>query len=71
MRRWRRPGYEPVGPLPEQDRVWLVGGGSGHGFKHAPALGAYVADLLDEQRSADPWFAIDRREAAPAVESAT
>ena len=60
-----------VGPLPEQDRVWLVGGGSGHGFKHAPALGAYVADLLDEQRSTDPWFAIARSEVAPAVQSAT
>jgi len=23
--------------------VWLVGGGSGHGFKHGPALGEYVA----------------------------
>jgi monomeric sarcosine oxidase len=29
--------------LPEHDHVWLVGGGSGHGFKHGPALGEYVA----------------------------
>ncbi len=28
---------------PEMDNVWLVGGGSGHGFKHGPALGEYVA----------------------------
>jgi len=26
--------------------VWIVGGGSGHGFKHGPALGAHVADLV-------------------------
>lgn len=28
------------------DNVWLVGGGSGHGFKHGPALGAYVTDRV-------------------------
>lgn len=27
---------------PERENVWLVGGGSGHGFKHGPALGEYV-----------------------------
>jgi glycine/D-amino acid oxidase-like deaminating enzyme len=24
-----------------------MGGGSGHGFKHGPALGDYVADVLE------------------------
>jgi len=28
---------------PEFHNVWLVGGGSGHGFKHGPAVGEYVA----------------------------
>ena len=28
---------------PDFDNVWLAGGGSGHGFKHGPALGEYVA----------------------------
>jgi monomeric sarcosine oxidase len=28
---------------PAMPNVWLVGGGSGHGFKHGPALGEYVA----------------------------
>ena len=27
---------------PDFDNVWLVGGGSGHGFKHGPAVGEYV-----------------------------
>jgi glycine/D-amino acid oxidase-like deaminating enzyme len=28
---------------PELENVWLVGGGSGHGFKHGPSVGEYVA----------------------------
>ena len=31
---------------PEHERVWLVGGGSGHGFKHGPAMGELVAAAL-------------------------
>jgi monomeric sarcosine oxidase len=31
---------------PAQANVWLVGGGSGHGFKHGPAVGRYVADRV-------------------------
>ncbi|MGH9901389.1 MAG: FAD-dependent oxidoreductase, partial [Pyrinomonadaceae bacterium] len=29
---------------PAFSNVWIVGGGSGHGFKHGPALGLHVAD---------------------------
>jgi sarcosine oxidase len=32
---------------PTFDNVWLVGGGSGHGFKHGPSIGRYVMQLLD------------------------
>ena len=28
---------------PELTNVWIAGGGSGHGFKHGPAVGEYVA----------------------------
>jgi sarcosine oxidase len=28
---------------PDFTNVWLVGGGSGHGFKHGPSVGEYVA----------------------------
>ena len=31
---------------PEIENVWLVGGGSGHGFKHGPAVGEYVAGQI-------------------------
>ena len=33
---------------PAFENVWLVGGGSGHGFKHGPALGEYVAARVTE-----------------------
>jgi monomeric sarcosine oxidase len=33
---------------PAHDNVWLIGGGSGHGFKHGPALGEYVAERITQ-----------------------
>lgn len=31
---------------PEAQNVWIVGGGSGHGFKHGPVMGEMVADAV-------------------------
>jgi glycine/D-amino acid oxidase-like deaminating enzyme len=31
---------------PEAENVWVVGGGSGHGFKHGPVIGEMVADAV-------------------------
>jgi glycine/D-amino acid oxidase-like deaminating enzyme len=31
---------------PRMNNVWLLGGGSGHGFKHGPALGEMMAGLI-------------------------
>jgi sarcosine oxidase len=31
---------------PGLENVWIAGGGSGHGFKHGPMVGAYMADLV-------------------------
>jgi len=31
---------------PEMENVWILGGGSGHGFKNGPAVGEYVAGLI-------------------------
>jgi glycine/D-amino acid oxidase-like deaminating enzyme len=31
---------------PAMENVWLVGGGSGHGFKHGPAIGEMIGDLI-------------------------
>jgi sarcosine oxidase len=47
---------------PAFDNVWLVGGGSGHGFKHGPSIGRYVTRLLDAHVAEGPElrFRIDR-----------
>lgn len=31
---------------PEAENIWIVGGGSGHGFKHGPALGELASDAV-------------------------
>ena len=35
---------------PVAQNAWIVGGGSGHGFKHGPAIGEMVADLILKDR---------------------
>jgi len=47
---------------PELENVWLVGGGSGHGFKHGPALGEYVARLVAEGGTIDERFQLATKE---------
>ena len=43
--------------FPGQERVWLVGGGSGHGFKNGPAVGKRVAaHILDPKLAVEPRF---------------
>lgn len=43
--------------FPGQERVWLVGGGSGHGFKNGPAVGKRVtAHILDKNLAVEPRF---------------
>ena len=43
---------------PRWDTVWIAGGGSGHGFKHGPAVGKHVADLLAGRSEVQPRFAL-------------
>ena len=43
---------------PEMENVWLVGGGSGHGFKHGPALGEYVAKHATDGGAVEPRFTL-------------
>jgi glycine/D-amino acid oxidase-like deaminating enzyme len=45
--------------LPGHDRVWLVGAGSGHGFKHGPAVGRRVAaHLTQPDTPVEPRFSL-------------
>jgi glycine/D-amino acid oxidase-like deaminating enzyme len=43
---------------PSHDNVWIVGGGSGHGFKHGPAVGEEAARLVLSEHDAHPRFAL-------------
>jgi monomeric sarcosine oxidase len=43
---------------PELANVWLVGGGSGHGFKHGPAIGEYVAARIADGKPVEPRFSL-------------
>lgn len=44
---------------PQWGNVLLVGGGSGHGFKHGPAVGAYAAEALTGSLAqAEPRFSL-------------
>jgi sarcosine oxidase len=45
---------------PGASNVWLVGGGSGHGFKMGPAIGEYVTRLVLEHADTEREFRIDR-----------
>ncbi|HEV8133203.1 MAG TPA: FAD-dependent oxidoreductase [Pyrinomonadaceae bacterium] len=54
---------------PDFDNVWLVGGGSGHGFKHGPAVAEYVVKMLSGDGKVETRFelASKRREQQRAV----
>jgi glycine/D-amino acid oxidase-like deaminating enzyme len=47
---------------PEHPNIWIVGGGSGHAFKHGPIIGNYVADQLTSRNASpvDPHFLLGR-----------
>ena len=45
---------------PSAPNVWIVGGGSGHGFKMGPALGEMVANLVLTDGTPDPQFRLAR-----------
>lgn len=39
---------------PDYDNVWIASGGGGHGFKHGPLVGEYIADRVLGRKSFDP-----------------
>ncbi len=45
----RHPGF---------DNVWIVGGGSGHGFKHGPFVGEYVTAQIQGAGVPEPRFSL-------------
>ena len=48
---------------PQHENVWLVGGGSGHGFKHGPVVGEYVAArIAGLSEGVEPRFSLATKE---------
>lgn len=45
---------------PRAANLWLLGGGSGHGFKHGPAVGEMAAEMVITEKSPNPLFALSR-----------
>ena len=45
---------------PEASNVWLLGGGSGHGFKHGPALGLLASDIIAGEKELPILLSVDR-----------
>lgn len=43
---------------PMLENVWLVGGGSGHGFKHGPVVGEYVVKRVSGASDVEPRFSL-------------
>jgi sarcosine oxidase len=43
---------------PEWRNIWLAGGGSGHGFKHGPAVGEYLAGQVLGADQVEPRFSL-------------
>jgi len=49
-----------LGPDPEDPRIFWASACSGHGFKHSPAVGELVAQVLLEGRTIPPFLSSDR-----------
>jgi sarcosine oxidase len=47
---------------PNAENVWFVGGGSGHGFKHGPAVGEYVAARVLDGAAGEARFSLETKE---------
>jgi glycine/D-amino acid oxidase-like deaminating enzyme len=46
---------------PMFENVWIVGGGSGHGFKHGPVVGEYVASMIAGHGMREPRFSLESK----------
>lgn len=45
---------------PAMENVWIVGGGSGHGFKHGPVIGEMMAELVLKERELNAVWRLAR-----------
>jgi monomeric sarcosine oxidase len=47
---------------PDFENVWIAGGGSGHGFKHGPSVGEYVAAQITKGGPAEPRYSLSSKQ---------
>jgi len=47
---------------PGAENLWFVGGGSGHGFKHGPVVGEYVAKRILDGAAGEPRFSLETKD---------
>ncbi len=59
-------GHYLIDRHPLAENVWIVGGGSGHGFKLSPALGEHVAGAVLGEHAPESRFGLARLEATGA-----
>jgi glycine/D-amino acid oxidase-like deaminating enzyme len=58
-------------PHPEHPTVWLVGGGSGHGFKHGPPMAERLAQAFREGAPLPDRFALGERQPSASMRTAS
>jgi sarcosine oxidase len=56
-----------VAPHPQLPGNWIFGGGSGHGFKHGPALAEYAARVISGEGQPDERFGLGPRSRGPSL----
>ena len=54
---------------PAKENVWLLGGGSGHGFKHGPVIGEMMTGLVLGDGEPMPYFRLARFASVPEAET--
>jgi sarcosine oxidase len=59
-----------IAPHPERDGEWILGGGSGHGFKHGPALAEYAARVVTGEEEPRGQFGLGPRGRGPSLRTA-
>jgi sarcosine oxidase len=59
-----------IAPHPDREGEWILGGGSGHGFKHGPALAEYAGRVVTGVEAPDPRFGLGPRERRPSLRTA-
>lgn len=55
---------------PGKENEWILGGGSGHGFKHGPSLAEYAARVVTGQEEPAEQFGLGPRERGPSLRTA-